>query len=170
MEITEARRIHAKMLRSTRYGKHNLYLMNRQFWVCRTVGLELWRATFVRSETCSRSRIAYRRRHHRTRTPTASHQDVSDIVASLPADYAVGILRRRRRTHNRSLRRGPGVPQACELECRLSTYQTAHRPSAPPPGFRSVTPRMVVADLEGAAERHSIDSNVRLPRSTLKQD
>jgi hypothetical protein len=29
---------------------------------------------------------------------------------------------------------------------------------------------MVVADLEGAAERHSIDSNVRLLRSTLKQD
>ena len=63
-----------------------------------------------------------------------------------------------------------GVPQACELECRLSTYQTAHRPSAPPPGFRSVTPRMGVADLEGAAERHSIDSNVRLLRGTLKQD
>lgn len=123
----------------------------------------------------------------------------------------------------------PGVPQACELECRLSTYQTAHRPSAPPPGFRSVTPRMVVADLEGAVEllrtvfgatgdvhadrpaevrigdsvvmvsgagerelfpamvrdpfgnafqiahrlppeRQRIDSNLRLPRSTLKQD
>jgi hypothetical protein len=29
---------------------------------------------------------------------------------------------------------------------------------------------MVVADLEGAAERHSIDSNVRLPQSTLKQN
>jgi hypothetical protein len=105
-----------QILRSTRYGKHNLYLMNRQFWVCRTVGLELWRATFIRSETCSRSRIAYRRRHHGTRTPTASHQDVSDIVASGPADYAVDILRRRRRAHNRSPRRGPTLLSGAQLE------------------------------------------------------
>jgi hypothetical protein len=60
----------------------------------------------------------------------------------------------------------PGVPQACELECRRGA------------GERELFPAMVRDPFGNAfqiahrlpSERHSIDSNVRLPRSTLKQN